>query len=58
MCGVGYVVAILCVYYWCGGAGSFFDCRKCWSGEGDIEVASVSHVWGGRGCILLGYHWG
>ena len=47
-CG-GYVVAILCVcYYWCGCSRTILGCGKCRSWEGDIEVASVSHVCWGR----------
>ena len=46
--GGGYVVAILCVLYCCGGARTILCGRNCWSWEGDIEVASVSHVCWGR----------
>ena len=45
---MGYVVAILCVCYGCGDSGSILVRGKCWSWEGDIEVASVSHVCWGR----------
>ena len=46
--GGGYVVAIFCVRYCCGGARTILCCRNFWSWEGDIEVASVSHVCWGR----------
>ena len=41
---MGEVVAILCIRYSCGGSCSIFGCGYWWCGEGDIEVASVSHV--------------